>query len=124
MPYKTDLTDEEFERIRPILDDYNRSYSGLGRPRKSDRALLNGMLWRLDNGAKWRAVPREYGKWITVYARFHKWSKDGVFDRIVSLLQADARAQDRISFDFAAVDGTVVRAHKSAAGAKKRRRNR
>ncbi|MBI5154846.1 transposase, partial [Candidatus Poribacteria bacterium] len=61
MPYKTDLTDEQFALINPLLDDFNSQFSGLGRPREEDRPLLDGILWRLDNGAKWRAIPAEYG---------------------------------------------------------------
>ena len=121
MPYKTDVTDEQFQLIKPVLDGYNAQFSGRGRPRAEDRPLLNGMLWRLDNGAKWRAIPLEYGKWYTIYARFREWAEAGVFEQVIASLQAQARAEDRISFDFAAIDGTIVRAHKSAAGAKKRK---
>jgi transposase len=119
MPYKTDLTDAEFALIQPLLQI--SAPAKTGRPRSDDRALLNGILWRLDNGAKWRAVPPEYGAWPTVYLRFRQWTEAGVWQRIIEILQSELRAKDRISFDFAAIDGTIVRAHKCAAGAKKNR---
>lgn len=121
MPYKTDLADEQYHCIQPILDNYNKQFSGKGRPRCDDRPLLNAMLWRLDNGAKWRAVPPEYGGWSTVYHRFKEWTDAGVFAQIVEALQATARSKDRISFDLVAIDGTVVHAHKCAAGAAKKK---
>jgi transposase len=121
--YRTDLSDEQFDLIRPHLPPQKTNKRG--RPRQPDRAVLNGIFWRLDNGAKWRAVPRQYGKWSTIYARFRLWTERGIWAKIVAALQAGARKEDRISFDFAALDSTIVRAHRCAAGApKKRRRHR
>lgn len=116
--YRTDLIDQQFERIRPLLPP--QTTGKRGRPRNDDRSILNGILWRLDNGAKWRAIPERYGKWPTVYARFRLWIDRGVWARIVAALQAAARKEDRISFDFSALDSTVVRAHRCAAGAPKK----
>ncbi len=124
MPYKTDVTDAQFERVRVFLAFFGPGprpgdSPSRGRPRSDDRKLLDGILWRLDNGAKWRAIPAEYGPWSTVYARWRTWTDTGVWEKIIEALQADLNEEDRIDLDFAAMDGTIVRAHKCAAGAPK-----
>lgn len=120
MPYRTDLTNAQYERLRPHLAPAVRPRRG--RPRADDRRLLNAILWRLDNGAKWRALPAEYGPWPTVYLRFRQWTESGVWQRVLAELQAGARRDGALSFEFAALDGTSVRAHRCAAGARKKRR--
>jgi transposase len=77
------------------------------------------MFWVLRTGAPWRDLPERYGPWTTVYDRFCRWRDDGTWQRILDTLQAQARKVGRIDFEFAALDGTVVRARQSAAGAKK-----
>jgi transposase len=78
------------------------------------------MFWILRTGAPWRDLPERYGPWRTVYDRFSLWSRDGTFDRIVSHLQADLDAQGRIDWELFCIDGSSVRASRSAAGARKK----
>ena len=68
----------------------------------------------------WRDLPKRYGPVSTVHDRFRRWGNDGTWQRVLDALQARARKMDRIDFEFGAMDGSVVRAHKSAAGAQKR----
>ncbi len=74
----------------------------------------------LSSGAAWRDLPERYGPWKTVHGRFRRWTQSGLFQRILEALEARARQADRIDFEFAAVDGSIVRAHKCAAGARKK----
>ena len=90
---------------------------------KDHRQLLNGMFWRLQTGAPWRDLPERYGPWQTVYDRFNRYSKNGTFDQIVERLQCQLDAQGRIDWDLWCVDGSVVRASRAAAGARKKRRS-
>ncbi|ASA19527.1 hypothetical protein B9T62_01015 [Paenibacillus donghaensis] len=53
--------------------------TGEGRPSKSNRVMLNGMLWKVKTGAPWRDLPERFGPWKTVYSRFRLWSKDDLF---------------------------------------------
>jgi transposase len=103
-----DLTDFEWSVIAPLLPNKPR-----GIPRVDDRRVLNGIFWALRSGAPWRDLPERYGPYTTVYNRFSRWRKAGVWDRIMdAITQAhDGRVQ--------MIDTSIVRVHQHAAGAKK-----
>ena len=107
-----ELTDWEWEHIRPYIPEEQAS-SSRGRPSKDSRTMLNGIFWILRSGAAWRDLPERYGPWQTVYKRFVKWSKAGIFEEIFKDLAADADLQD------ISIDSTCIKAHKASAGAKK-----
>jgi transposase len=116
-----ELTDEDYQVIAPFLPPERTGKPG--RPHKSHRQILNGIFWILRTGAPWRDLPERYGPWSTVYDRFRRWSKMGIWQKILDALEGKARKMDRIDFEFSAMDGSIVRAHKSAAGAQKKRGN-
>ena len=70
-------------------------------------------------GAPWRDLPERYGPVGTVSSGFYRWCRAGVWDRILSALQADADARGEIDWDLHFVDATIVRAHQHAAGARR-----
>lgn len=107
-----ELSDEQFERIEPMLP----SVEGRGRPFKNHRQVVNGIFWVLRSGAPWRDLPARYGKWKTVYDRFRRWASDGTLERIVEHLQEELDAEGRIDWSQFNVDGTTVRASRAAAG--------
>lgn len=111
-----DLTNEQWERLEPLLPPQKPR---TGRPSQDHRAVINGILWVLRTGAPWRDLPERYGKWTTVYSRFQRWRKAGVWDRILADVQALNDQQGELDWEIHFVDGTVVRAHQHAAGAKK-----
>ncbi len=78
-----------------------------------NRTIIDGILWRIRTGAPWRDVPEKYGKWMTVYQRFRRWSKAGVWEAVASRLAEAMAVNARHS-----IDSTTVRGHVSAAGAK------
>ena len=109
-----DVTDQEWDTIRIHLPTERSGKRG--RPWTDHRQVVNGILWVLCAGASWRDVPREYGKWQTVYNRFRRWTQEGIWDRVwESLLQRIDESQ-KINRSLWGVDGSVVRAHRSAAG--------
>jgi len=110
------LTDDQWERLRPLLPP---PPSGRGRPRSDDRLIVEGILWRLGTGAAWRDLPERFGPWATVYSRFHRWQAAGVWDRVLAALQADGDARGELDWTLHSLDSTTIRAHPSAAGAKK-----
>jgi transposase len=112
-----DLTDKKWRRIEPILPPEKPQ---TGRPNLEHRPIVNGILWILRTGAPWRDLPERYGKWPTVASRFYRWQKTGVWDRIWAELQQAADQEGQLDWQLHFVDGTVVRAHQHAAGAKKR----
>ena len=113
-----ELTDEAFERIEPLLPK-----QGDGGQWKDHRTVLNGMFWILNSGAQWRDMPERYGKWQTVYDRYRRWTREGLFDRILHRLHIELDDDGRIDWDVFDVDGSSIRAHQSAAGAAKKGAN-
>jgi transposase len=113
-----DLSEEEFALLAPLLPPERSGRKG--KPWRSHRDVLNGIFWILGTGAPWRDLPERYGPWKTVYDRFRRWSKAGLFQKMLDALEAQARRAERIDLEFSAVDGSVVRAHRCAAGAQKR----
>jgi transposase len=79
---------------------------------------VNAILWHLGTGAPWRDLPERYGPWQSVYTRFRRWRLAGVWDRAFAALQREEDAAGRVDGDVQFVDGTVIRAHQHAAGAK------
>jgi len=108
-----ELTDVEWEFIRPLLPRPRR-----GRSRLDDRRILNGIVWKFRAGVAWRDVPERYGSWATLHTRFRRWAKDGTFTRMLQAAQAKADAAGDIGW-LVSVDSTSVRAHQHAAGARK-----
>jgi transposase len=110
------LSDEQWARLRPLLPPPSR---GRGRPRRDDRLIVDGILWRLATGVPWRDLPDRFGPWRTVYSRFRRWQVAGVWDRVLAALQAEADARGQLDWRLHFLDGSTVRAHQHAAGAQK-----
>ncbi len=113
-----ELTDEQWKRLEPLLPP---AKPRVGRPNADHRRILNAIRWRLRTGAPWRDLPERYGSWKTVYSRFRRWQQQGLWDKILAELQADADAEGNLDWTIHFVDGSVVRAHPHAAGAKRGR---
>lgn len=111
-----EVTDEQYALIEPLLPPRKAT----GRPRADDRTVLNGLFWKLCTGASWRDIPERYGPWQTVYERFTAWRLDGTWDRIVSALQVQLDAAEQIDWSQFNIDGTSIRAGRSAGGAAKK----
>jgi transposase len=112
------LTDAQYEQIRGFLPKNGRK----GGQWKDHRLLIDGILWALSDGGRWRNLPERFGPWQTVYDRFRKWSRQGLWDRILCHLQARKMRAGAIDWSLFCIDGTVVRAHQAAAGASKKKR--
>ncbi|WP_446459402.1 IS5 family transposase [Streptomyces nojiriensis] len=109
-----DLSDAEWERLRPFLPVSNRR---CGRWR-DHRQVIDGILHRVRTGLQWRDLPERFGPWKTVYERHRLWSADGTWERLLQQVQAAADAAGDIDWDIS-VDSTIVRAHQHAAGARR-----
>ena len=116
MGNRGDLTNEQWERLYPFLPPQKPR---TGRPALDHRMVLNGILWVLRTGAPWRDLPERYGKWTTVYSRFQRWRKAGVWDRLLKDVQRLVDQDGNVDWEIHFVDSTIVRAHQHAAGAKK-----
>ncbi|MGW2158627.1 transposase [Nonomuraea sp. NPDC001699] len=84
MARRSELTDEAWERIAPLLP----VAAGPGRPWRGHRQVVNGILWRFETGATWREIPKCYGPWQTCYERYKRWTEDGTWARVLEEAQA------------------------------------
>ena len=112
MAKRYEVTTSEWNRIKDYLPPERSGQKG--RPRKDNRMMLNGMLWILRTGCQWRELPECYGSWQSVYARFRKWQKDGIFEKIFRELNLDADTE------YICIDSTDVKVHESANGGVKK----
>ena len=102
------LSGNEWERLRPLLPPEK---STGGRPPKPHRPMIEGMLWVLRTGAPWRDLPNAYGPWQSVYTRFSRWSRQGLWQHILKALGVEADTEGY------AVDSSHVRVHQDGTGA-------
>ncbi|MER8505125.1 IS5 family transposase [Mesorhizobium sp. M0045] len=98
------LTPEQMRRIEPYFPLSH------GVPRVDDRRVLSGILFVIRNGLRWRDVPSDYGPHKTIYNRFIRWSRLGVFNRILAELAAQGGETDNLM-----IDATHLKAHRTAA---------
>lgn len=110
------LTDENWECIENLFPPRAKT----GRPPTDRRVAMNGILWILRTGSPWRDLPTEYGSWRTIYGLFNDWNSDGTLDRILTTLRAARIESDQIDEDLWCIDGSIVRAHRCAAGGGKK----
>jgi transposase len=99
-----ELTEFEWKVIQPLLPNKPR-----GVPRVDDRRVLNGIFWVLRSGSPWADVPERYGPPTTIYNRFTRWRKAGVWDK---LMNAIIEGHDG---NVQMIDSSVVRVHQQAA---------
>ena len=81
-----------------------------GKPRVDDRRVLSGIIYVIRHGLQWRDAPAAYGPHKTLYNRFIRWSRMGVFDRIFAALAAEGGPPERLM-----IDSTHLKAHRTAA---------
>lgn len=86
----------------------------MGRPRRDDRQVLEGILWVLRSGARWQDVPREYGSATTCWRRLRQWEEAGVWEAIWRAVLATLEARQRLNWTQAFLDGSFVPAKKGA----------
>ena len=103
------LSDSQWARVATLLPGKD---GDPGRSATDNREFLEAVLWIARTGAPWRDLPDEFGLWNSVFQRFRRWAKKGVFERVFEVLSADA------DFEYVLIDGTIVRLHQHGAGAK------
>lgn len=110
------LTDAQWERLAPFLPPERPK---VGRPSRPHREMVDAVLWVLATGSPWRDLPTELGPWPSAYSRFRRWERKGVWKGLLAELQKEANEHGDVDWRLHFVDGSVVRAHVSAAGAAK-----
>jgi transposase len=105
------ISDEQWVRIQELLPG---RVGTPGRPAHDNRLFVDAVLWIGKTGAPWRDLPERFGPWNTVWRRFDRWAKQGVWQAVFDALQDP-------DLEWLILDSTVIRAHPHAAGAKKTR---
>src|ERR1700752_5548270 len=102
------LSEAEWKRLEPLLPHGRR-----GAHRVNDRRVISGIVHMLRSGARWRDCPVEYGPYTTIYNRFNRWSRQGIWLDMFKALTGSTSL-----FGMASIDSSHAKAHRSAAGGK------
>ena len=108
--YHKDLTDAQWNRIKFVFEKQVR----VGRPPLNPRTVFNGILWILKSGGRWRDLPARYGNWNSIYHKFRQWCSLDLFDRLLKVLNADAKDATLLE-----IDSTFCKVHQSACSGRK-----
>jgi transposase len=106
------VSDAQWMSLEPLVEACRPK--GKTQP-KDLRRTISAILWRHENGAKWRAIPAELGPWSRAAQTFIRWAHLGVWERLLLLAQ-----EREVQLGMTFLDGTSIRAHQKAAGAEKR----
>ena len=107
------LTDAQWDQLAPLIEACRPH----GKTEPQDlRRTIEAIIWRHENGAKWRSIPAELGAWWIAAQMFNRWGHMGVWERLLDLAQQRGGLKMGMTF----LDGTTIRAHQKAAGAAKK----
>jgi transposase len=107
-----EITPEQFARIEHCLPVQRGNVS------ISNLQLVNAILFVAENGCKWRALPKRYGNWHSIYTRMNRWTKTGVINRMFAELQKEQIV--RIKIEAVSLDSTSIKVHPDGTGALKK----
>lgn len=109
MTVRTCLDDRQWAKFSSAIQ---ASLTRRGRPAKDTRKFVEAVFWIHRTGVPWRDLPCEFGSWQTVFTRFDRWSKRGVWRKIFQVLRTD------VDDEWHTIDATINRAHQHSAGGK------
>lgn len=108
------LTDEQWNKIEPLLPPAKQRRKR-GRPRKGNRQVLEGILWILKTGARWRDLPKDFGVSASVcWKRLRLWEEQGVWLRLWRAFLCELDQQDKLDWSETFLDGSFAAAKKGA----------
>ena len=106
--YHKDLTDEQWDRIKFLFEKSVER----GRPPLNPRTVLNGIIWIMKSGGRWRDLPAPYGNWNSIYHKFRLWCAQGLFDRLLKVFNDSETT-------LLEMDSTFCKVHQSACSNRK-----
>ena len=110
-----ELTDEQWERIGKYLPAERKPQGG--RPAKDNRIMLNGIIYWLNTGVPWADLPERFGPWESVYTRFRRRSRQGIWDNVFAALIAEDIV-DETTLITLMLDSTIIKVHQHGSGKK------
>lgn len=102
-------TDAQWAVVEPLTAG---KVGDRGQTGRDTRLFIDAVLWIAREGARWRALPLDYGHWNSVFVRFRRWTRIGIWARMFEALQGEP------DFEYVLVDSTIIRAHQHSAGGK------
>src|SRR5258705_11675676 len=112
MYHSRDLTDEQWKILDPLIPKPRTRSDGRGRPWKSRRSVINGILWVLRTGAPWADLPDRYPSFQTCHRRFQQWVQLGVMSKIMAALASELSENGAIDVHEAFIDASFAPAKK------------
>ncbi len=109
-----DLSDAQWASLDPLIPEPPRRKDGRGRPWKSRRSVLNGIVWVLRTGAPWADIPERYPSFQTCHRRFQQWVRSGVMTKILETLALELQVRGALDVREAFIDGSFAPAKKGA----------
>lgn len=109
------LTDEMWQSIEHYIPSPKRAANGGGRPGHPRREVLEGILWVLVSGARWKDLPKNFPSYKSCHRIFQEWQRQGVFEEIFQALATDSPDKhefDEVSLSSGSIDGSFVPAKK------------
>jgi transposase len=105
-----ELNEKQYQRIAGLLPTQR------GNVTIPNHTLLNALIYRCENGCKWRALPKTFGDWHVIYVRLNRWSLNGVLERVYTALTAEGL----LDMSVCSLDSMAVKVHPDAHGASKK----
>lgn len=105
------INNVSWKKIKVFLQTQEHLY--IGKEREC-RQFLEAIAWMARSGAQWRLLPETYGNWNSIYKRFARWEKQGIFKTLFGYFSSDPDLKNMM------LDSTITRAHSCAAGALKK----
>ena len=106
------LSQEKWRLVAGMFPKAQKGPCGQGRPLRDDKEVLEGILWVLKSGARWKDLPFDYPPYQTCHRRFQEWQRIGIFDEIHSLLLEEMSDHGKIDTSHGYVDGSFVESKK------------
>jgi transposase len=106
-----DLTDAQWDVLKPLLPKPRVRKDGRGRPWRDPRDVLNGILWVLRTGAPWKDLPDRYPSYQTCHRRFQRWNDNGVLKKVLRALYKHLR-ENGVEDIEGFIDGSYAKAKK------------
>jgi transposase len=105
------ITKSQFKQIADCFPSSNHTHY-------SNLQALNAILYVAENGCKWRALPKQFGVWHTIYTRMNRWAKSGILDKVFEKLQREQII--RLKIEAVSLDSASIKVHPDGTGALKR----
>jgi len=110
-----EITPEQYDKIKSVLPVQR------GNVVVENIDFLNAILYVVENGCKWRAVPEKFGPWHTIYTRMQRWAKNKVWSRVLKALKTELLIE--LDITALSLDSTSVKVHPDGMGPLKKTAN-